>query len=69
MKIIYLSHARDRMRQRGITELDVEDILKHPDYVKKSIKNRKEAVGETRNRTIKVVFIEKESYIKIITVI
>jgi uncharacterized DUF497 family protein len=69
MRIVYLNHAKDRMKQRGITELDVEHILEHPDYVKKSIKKRKEAVGVSKNRTIKIIFIEKENYIKIITVI
>ena len=69
MKIVYSDHARKRMRQRGITEQEIEHILKHPIYIKKSFEGRKEAVGEIKNRTIKIKFIEKENYIKIITVI
>jgi len=57
------------MKQRGITEQEVEHILKYPDYVKKSFENRKEAVGEIKNRIIKVKFVEIENYIKIITVV
>ncbi|MBI4158925.1 DUF4258 domain-containing protein [Candidatus Woesearchaeota archaeon] len=56
------------MKQRGITELEVEHILNHPHYIKKSFEGRKEAVGEVKNRVIKIEFIEIESYIKVITV-
>ncbi len=69
MKTVYSDHSRKRMKQRGITEQEVEHILKHPNYVKKSFDGRKEAVGEVKNRIIKVKFIETENYIKIITVI
>ena len=69
MKIIYSEHAKKRMKQRGIEEWEIENILKHPDYIKKTFEERKEAVGEMRNRKIKIVFIELENYIKIITVI
>ena len=69
MNIIYSDHARKRMKQRGITELHVEQILQHPSYVKKSFEERKEAVGTVENRIVKVIFIETESYIKVITLI
>ena len=68
-KIIYPRYAKNRMKQRGISELEVEHVLEFPMYVKKSVGGRKEAVGEVRkNQFIKVVYIETESYIKIITV-
>lgn len=69
MKIIYSEHAKKRMKQRGITELELEHVLKHPSYVKKSFEGTKEAFGEINNRQIKIKFIEIESYIKIITVV
>ena len=69
MKIIYSVHAKKRMKQRGIEDWEIEHILKYPSYIKKSFEGRKEAVGEIRNRKIKIIFIELESYIKIITVI
>lgn len=68
MEIEYSDHAKKRMRQRGITELEVEHVLEHPRYVKKSFEGRKIAEGEVNNRKIKISFIEKESFIKIITV-
>ena len=69
MKIIYSDHTIKRMRQRGITELEIEHVLIHPDVMKKSLDGRKEAIGHVRNRKVKVVFIETESYIRIISVI
>ena len=69
MKIIYSKHAKKRLKQRGITELEVEYILENPFYVKKSFDNTKEAFGEIKGRNIKVKFVEIENYIKIITVI
>ena len=69
MQIIYSEHAIKRMKQRGITNLEIEHILKYPNYIKKSFEGRKEAEGEVRNRLVKIEFIEKENYIKIITVI
>ena len=68
MKIIYSYHAEERMRQRGINELEAGEILKHPFYIKKSFEGTKEAVGKIENRVIKIKFIEMENYIKIITV-
>ena len=56
------------MKQRGITELEVIHALEHAIYIKKSFDGTKEAVGEVKNRKIKVEFIETESYIRIITV-
>ena len=68
MKIVYSDHAKKRMKQRGITELEVEHVLNYPFYIKKSFEGTKEAVGKVENRIIKIKFIEMENYIKIITV-
>lgn len=68
MKIVYSEHAIKRMKQRGITELEVEHILRYPSYIKKSFEETKEAVGKVNNRLIKIKFIEIENYIKVITV-
>ena len=67
-EVIYSSHSKKRMKQRGITSLEVEHVLEHPFYVKKSFEGIKEAVGKIQNREIKIEFVETESYIKIITV-
>ncbi|MDP3917001.1 MAG: DUF4258 domain-containing protein [Nanoarchaeota archaeon] len=69
MRIVYSDHAKKRMGQRGITELEVEYVLKYPQYIKKSFEGRKEALGIIKNRTIKVEFVDIENYIRIITAI
>lgn len=67
MNVTYSDHAKKRMGQRGITELEVEHVLTYPTYIMKSFDGTKEALGEINNRKIKIKFIEKENYIKIIT--
>ena len=69
MEIIYSSHAEKRMKQRGITKQEVEHIIEYHSYIKKSFEGTKEVLGTVRNRIIKIKFIEKENYIKIITII
>ena len=69
MDIVYSDHAKKRMKQRGIEDWEVEHLLKYPSYIQKSFSGRKVAVGEMRNRTIKIVFDDSESYINIISVI
>lgn len=69
MNIVYSDHAKKRIKQRGISELDVEHALKHPNYVKKSFDGRFESYGEINNRKLKIIFTKKENYINVITVI
>ena len=69
MNIQYSDHAEMRIKQRGITKLEVEHVLRYPFYIKKSFEGRKEAVGEIKNRIVKIKFVEMENYIRIITVI
>ena len=69
MNIIYSDHAKKRMKQRGIEEWEIEHLIKHPSYIRKTFEERKEAIGEIRNREVKIVFINEENYIKIITII
>ena len=67
-RIEYSDHAIKRMKQRGMTELEIEHVLTYPTYIKKSYLGRKEAVGTVKNRTIKVAFEEIETYIRIVSV-
>lgn len=69
MKIIYSDHSKKRMKQRGIEKWEIEHLLKYPSYIRKTFEGRREAIGEIRNRKVKIAFIKEEKYIKIITVI
>ena len=68
MNIIFSYHARKRMQQRGITLLEIAHIFEFPTEVRNSHDGTKEAYGEIYNRTIKVVFIQRKNYIKIVSV-
>ena len=69
MDIVYSDHAKKRLRQRGIAEFEVENILRFPQYVRNTFEGLKEAVGNSNNREIKIVFVRKENYIKVVTVL
>lgn len=68
MKIIYSFHAGKRMKQRGVTELEIEQVLSCPDFIKNSL-GIKEAFGKANTKLIIIFFIEEEILIRIITVI
>ncbi len=56
------------MKQRSITELEVKSVLYNPEYVKKLTDGRKEASAKVSNRSIKIILVQIENIIKIITV-
>lgn len=56
------------MKQRGVTEIEIQHIFDFPIYVKKSFEEQQEIMGTVNNRLIKIEFIETETYIRIITV-
>ena len=67
-KIVFSNHATKRMFERGINEKDVEDAVEKPDYkVQRGIE--KEAYKKLNGGTVKIVYAETESFIRIITVI
>jgi len=68
MHIVYSHHAKQRMRQRAVTELEVAHIMRHHKYLIKSHGDTRIVVGELNSRTIHVVFVHKEKYINIVTV-
>jgi len=67
-EIIYSKHAIFRLYQRGISKEQAEQVLEHPDYIISKADNTKKAVKQVSNNIITVIFIEKENYIKVITV-
>ncbi|MBI2576975.1 DUF4258 domain-containing protein [Candidatus Woesearchaeota archaeon] len=69
MEIVFSDHARMRMGQRGISLWEVKHVLEFPDETRNSSEGRKIAIGMAGTRSLRVVFIEVENYIKIITVL
>lgn len=68
MILVYTDHARMRMRQRGITDLEIEHVLLHPVQILDSFDGTQLATGNVNNRLIRVKIIKTENYILIITV-
>lgn len=60
-------YSMKRQKQRGITDMMIEEVLKYPDMLITTFDNRKVVTKEVNYRTITVVYIEKENYIRIIT--
>ncbi len=67
-KIVYTIHAIVRRVERDVEEKTIEMIISQPDYVKTSFDGEKTAVKTINGRTISVVYVEKETLIRVITV-
>lgn len=67
MRIIYTFHASKRMMERGIIESEIIDMIEFPEYTLKRGEEI-EAYKKIDDKMIKVVYVRKEKYIKIITV-
>ena len=57
------------MLQRAITPLEVEAILRQPERVESSIKERQNAFGSGRQGAIRVTFRESANEILVITAV
>ena len=70
MHIVYTNHARQRMKQRKVTEQQVEETLADPDRLESGDNGGDIAIREYDEREVHVVFkeTEEESYL-IFTVI
>ena len=62
-------HARRRMLQRAITPQEAEAVLRQPERVEPSIKERQNAFGLGRHGTIRVTFRETADEILVITAV
>ena len=67
MDLVYSSHAKKRIRERGIEECEIEHIIKYPSYIKRRNDGKIEANAKIKNRFLKVVYIRLQKYIKVIT--
>ena len=68
MKILLSYHAKKRLAERNIKIQDVQMTIEIPDYVI-SKDNKKEAHKKIGDKTLKVVYVEEDKYIKVITLI
>jgi len=68
MKVVLSNHAKKRLFERGIKMNEVIETLEMPDYVV-SKGNKKEAHKKIKDKTLKVVYLEEDKYIKAVTLI
>ena len=68
MEIIYSEHAKKRMKQRDIEDWEIEHIINHLSYTKKSSDGTIVAVGEIKDKKLKIIYTKEENYIKVISV-
>jgi len=68
MKIVFIPHAIDRMKKRGITKEMVLETIKNPEKVVEGYKNRKVAQRMFGNMLLRVIYEEREDCLEIITV-
>lgn len=55
MKIIYTRHARQRMKQRKVTETQVEETLSNPDEIEAGDNGGDMAIRRYGGRELRVV--------------
>lgn len=67
MKIIFTTHAKQRMSERAIALNEIKDCIELPDYTVTK-ENKIEAHKTINNRKLKIVYT-KGKFIKILTVI
>ena len=66
MKIILTKHAKQRMNERDISLEDIKQAIEIPDYTV-SKNNKIEACKTINNKILKIVYLRKGNFIKIIT--
>jgi len=68
MNLIFTTHSKQRMLERGIQIEQIKETIELPDYT--ITKNGKiEAYKKIKDKTLKIVYIKKDKFIKIITLI
>lgn len=67
MELQYLPHARRRMRQRGVSEAEVEACLQGYDISYQDKKGNPVYIANISGRRIKVI-VQKENLLVVITV-
>lgn len=66
---VYWDHARLRMRQRRITEAEIEHVLANPDIeYPGNTPDRRVYIGHPNGRYIKVVFVLGSDPTEVVTV-
>jgi len=66
-KYVFSDHAKRRLLERDINEETVKFVIERPDYTLNRFRDEIEAIKKMNGETLKVVYVEKENFIKVIT--
>ena len=66
-QIRFSAHAENRRKQRGLNKEHIFEVISRPEYLKRT-DDGKTAVKTIYGSTIAVVYVEAETYIKVVTV-
>ena len=66
-KIKFSDHAKDRIKERKIPTDEVLSVVKNPEEIITSFKNRKLFRRRVRGKMLEVVAVEDEAVLEIIT--
>jgi hypothetical protein len=66
---ILTNHAQERMKERGITEEEIEEVIKDPEYSYPGVKEEKNLVKTIKRKKIRVVCKDRPKRKIIITVL
>ena len=68
MNLILTNHAKQRMIEREISIEQIKEVITFPEYTL-SKESKIEAYKKFRGKILKVVYMQEDKYIKIITLI
>lgn len=66
-RIIFSVHAKKRSLERDINEETVRYVIENPDYILRRFENEIESFKRIDDKVLKVVYVEKEKFIRVIT--
>ena len=56
---ILTNHAKERMKERGITQEEIEEVLQNPEYSYPGAKGEKNLVKKIKRKKIRVVYRDR----------
>lgn len=66
--VSFSRHARRRLRRHGISDWEVEVVVREPDATEPSVKGRTNAFKLVEGHMLKVTYLELGAFIMVVTV-
>jgi hypothetical protein len=66
-RFIYTDHAHQRIKERGVSQAQIEETILHPDKISKSFKGRTIVHKEFKGKKLEVVYSRENHKIIVIT--